>query len=275
MPTKQEIEMTNEKKEAAPLLFTQEGAVAIVSINNPPMNAMSLEFFDELEALVPKLSADKSIGSIVITAQGDKNFSVGMNLKQVAQVGNDPKRMQDILDQRLRVLSAIENIGKPVVATLFGYCLGGGLELPLACHFRLAAEEGAKIGLPELDLGTVPAWGGSARLTRCVGRLHSLDMILRAKKISGQEAYRIGLVNEVVPNSKLKESALELAKELSEMPSTAVSEMLRCVVEYGDQPLQEALYQERQAVLKTMRTKDNQEGIMAFLQKRKPKFNQD
>jgi len=112
-----------------------------------------------------------------------------MDLKQIARVGNDSKRIQDILDQRLRVLSAIENSRKPVVTTLFGYCLGGGLELPLSCHFRLAAEKGAKFGLPELDLGTVPAWGGSARLTRCVGRLYALDMILRARMISGQEAY--------------------------------------------------------------------------------------
>jgi enoyl-CoA hydratase len=196
-----------------------------------------------------------------------------MDLKQIAQAGNDSKQMMDILDQRLRVLSAIEKIRKPVVTTLFGYCLGGGLELPLSCHFRLAAEEGAKIGLPELDLGTVPAWGGSARLTRCVGRMHALDMILRAKMISGPEAYRIGLVNEVVPNAELKERAFELAKELSEMSANSVSEMMRCIIEHGDQPLEEGLYQERQAVLKTMGTKDNQEGIMAFLQKRKPKFN--
>ncbi len=265
--------MTDEKNATNPLLFTQEGAVAIVSINKPPMNPMSLEFFDKLEKLVPKLSTDRSIRAIVITAEGEDNFSVGMDLKQMAQVGNDSKRLQNILDQRLRVLSAIENICKPVVTTLFGYCLGGGLELPLSCHFRLVAEKGAKIGLPELELGTVPAWGGSARLTRCVGRMHALDMILRARKISGQEAYRIGLVNEVVPNAELKKRALELAKELSEMPALAVSEVLRCVVEYGDQPLQEGLYQERQSVLKTMGTKENMEGLMAFLQKRKPKFN--
>ncbi|MHA2036018.1 MAG: enoyl-CoA hydratase/isomerase family protein [Promethearchaeota archaeon] len=262
--------MTDEKNATSPFLFTQKDAVAIISINKPPMNPMSLELFDELEVLVPKLSTDQSVRAIVITAEGEDNFSVGMDLKQVAGVG---KGMINILDQRLRVLRAIENIRKPVVATLFGYCLGGGLELPLSCHFRLAAEKGAKIGLPELDLGTVPAWGGSARLTRCVGRMHALDMILRAKMISGPEAYRIGLVNEVVANAELKEHAFELARELSEMPAIAVSEMLRCIVEYGDQPLQEGLYQERQAVLRTMGTKDNQEGMMAFLQKRKPKFN--
>lgn len=266
--------MKNINNTASPLLFTQKGAVAIVSINKPPMNPMSFELFDELEVLVPKLSVDRSVRAILITAEGEENFSVGMDLKQLSSVGNNSKRLQDILDQRLRVLSAIENIRKPVVVTLFGYCLGGGLELPLSCHFRLAAETGAKIGLPELDLGTVPAWGGSARLTRCVGRLHALDMILRARKISGQEAYRIGLVNGIVPNAELKEHAFELAKELSEMPAIAVSEMLRCIVEYGDQPLQEGLYQERQAVIKTMGSKENREGIMAFFQKRKPKFSE-
>lgn len=265
--------MTDDKNAVNPLLFTQKDAVAIISINKPPMNPMSFELFDELEVLIPKLSTDQTVRAIVITAEGEENFSVGMDLKQMAQVGRDSKRMLNVLDQRLRVLNSIETIHKPVVTTLFGYCLGGGLELPLSCHFRLAAEKGAKIGLPELDLGTVPAWGGSARLTRCVGRMHALDMILRARMISGQEAYRIGLVNEVVPNKELKERALELAKELSEMPAIAVSEMLRCIIEYGDQPLQEGLYQERQAVIKTMGTKDNQEGIMAFLQKRKPKFN--
>lgn len=118
--------MTEEKNEINPLLFTQKDAVAILSINKPPMNPMSLEFFDELEMLIPKLSTDRSVRAIVITAEGEENFSVGMDLKQIAGVGRDPKRMQNILDQRLRVLSAIENIGKPVVATLFGYCLGGG-----------------------------------------------------------------------------------------------------------------------------------------------------
>ncbi|MHA1355472.1 MAG: enoyl-CoA hydratase/isomerase family protein [Candidatus Heimdallarchaeota archaeon] len=250
--------MTEKKDVKNTLLFTQEGAVAILSINNPPWNPMSLEFFDKLEKLVSKLATDQSVRAIVITAEGEDNFSVGMDLKQMAKAAGNTKRMHEILDQRLRVESAIENMGKPVVTTLFGYCLGGGLELPLACHFRLAAEEGAKIGLPEMDLGTVPAWGGSARLTRCVGRMYALDMILRGRKISGPEAYRIGLVNEVVPNAELKK----------------LTEVLRLVVQYGDQPLQEGLYQERQAVLKTMGTKDNMEGMMAFLQKRKPKFNQ-
>ena len=141
---------------------------------------------------------------MVITAAGDEHFSVGMDLKQLMSGAQARGGFEAVLDQRLRVLSLIEQLDKPVIATMFGYCLGGGLELPLACHFRLAATEGARIGLPELDLGTVPAWGGTARLTRTVGRAHALDMILRAKKIDGPTALAIGLVHELHPIAELK-----------------------------------------------------------------------
>ena len=254
------------------LLIKRDAAIATISINDAPWNRMSLEFMDEFEKVIDALAVDRSVRAIIITGEGDEHFSVGMNLKQIAGKALDKAMMMAVLDQRLRVLSTIENLDKPVIATLFGYCLGGGLELPLACHFRLAAEAGAKIGLPELDLGSVPAWGGSARLVRCVGRMHALDMILRARKISGPEAYRIGLVNEVVPNDRLKARAREIALDLTSMPPLAVAEMLRCVVRYGDRPLQEGLFEERRAVLRTMGTRDNIEGMTAFLEKRKPVF---
>lgn len=255
-----------------PLLVEKDGPVTTIIINDAPWNRMSLGFMNELEVLVEKLSVDKSVRAIVITGMGDENFSVGMDLKQLSTVLASRGDLEAMFDQRLRVLSAIENMGKPVIATLFGYCLGGGLELPLACHFRLAAAEDAKIGLPEMDLGLLPAWGGTARLTRCVGRLHALEMILQAKKISGPEAFRIGLVNEVVPNSKLKQRAHDLAKELTLMPPVPMAETLRCVVGAGERSLQEGLYEERQAVLRSLGTKDSQEGMLAFLEKRKPVF---
>ena len=255
-----------------PLLVEQDEAVMTLTINDAPWNRMSLEFMDELEVMVDKISGDKSVRAVVITGMGDEHFSVGMDLKQIGTKFGRKMDFLPVLDQRLRVLSAIETMGKPFIATLFGYCLGGGLELPLACHFRLAAAEGAKIGLPELDLGTVPAWGGSARLTRCVGRMHALDMILRARTVSGPEAYRIGLVSEVVPNSELKQRAHDLARELSAMPPISVAEMIRCIVGAGERSLQEGLHEERQAVMRTMGTKDSLEGMTAFLEKRKPVF---
>ncbi len=256
-----------------PLILERDGHVATVIINDPPRNRMTLEFMDELERVVDELSVDKSVRAIVITAAGDENFSVGMDLKQLPAGVRAKGSIEAVFDQRLRVLAAIESMEKPVIAVMFGYCLGGGLELPLACHFRLAAAEGAKIGLPELDLGTVPAWGGTARLTRCIGRANALDMILRAKKISGPEALRIGLVHEVWPNDELQRRAQELAHELAAMPPIAVAGVLRCVVGAGEKSLDEAIAEERRAVLRTMGTADQREGMSAFLEKRRPRFS--
>lgn len=227
---------------------------------------------DELEVAVEELAADSSIRALVFTGAGDEHFSVGMDLKQLPAGVKKKGSIEAVFDQRLRVLSAIENMEKPSIALLYGYCLGGGLELPLACHFRLAAVEGAKIGLPEMDLGSVPAWGGSARLTRCVGRDYALDMILRAKKISGPEALRIGLVQEVWPNDELRARGHALAAELAAMPPIAVAGVLRCVVGAGERSLEEGIAEERRAVLRTMGTKDQREGVRAFLEKRRPVF---
>jgi enoyl-CoA hydratase/carnithine racemase len=239
----------------------------IISNNDAPYNRMTLEFMDELERLVTDIAADDSIRAIVITAEGLDNFSVGMNLKQIPEGIQRMGSMRALLDQRLRVIAAIENMDKPWIATLFGYCLGGGLELPLGCHFRLAADDGAQIGLPEMDLGTVPAWGGSARLSKCVGRDHALDMILRGKKISGTESLRIGLVHEVWPLPELKERAVKLAQELAAQPALAVRGMLDVIVGSEDRTLEELIEAERRAVDRCNGSADANEGIAAFLQK--------
>lgn len=256
-----------------PFLINRRGAVMIISINDAPYNRMTLDYMDQLEVLVDEVAKDDTVRALVFTGEGDQNFSVGMNLKQLPEGIKKKGSPAAVFDQRLRVLAAIENMGKPSIATLFGYCLGGGLELPLACHFRLAAEEGAQIGLPEMDLGAVPAWGGSARLPRCVGRDHALDMILRAKKISGPEALRIGLVNEVWPLVELKSRAIALAEELAAMPRLAVKGVLDTIVGHESKSLEQSLADERAAVRMTSGTPDAQEGMMAFLEKRKPVFN--
>ena len=258
--------------ESAPLLLERDGGVATVIINDAPRNRMGLEFMDELERQIEELASDKSVRAIVFRGAGEEHLSVGMDLKQLPVGVERMGSIEAVFDQRLRVLAAIENMEKPWIAVMYGYCLGGGLELPLACHFRLAAAEGAKIGLPELDLGTVPAWGGTARLTRCVGRDQALDMILRAKKISGPEALRIGLVHEVWPNDELQQRAQALAQELAAGPALAIAGVLRSVVGSADATLEDALAAERTAVMRTMGTKDQSEGMKAFMEKRKPNF---
>ncbi len=257
-----------------PLLFEKRAdGVAIVSINDDPLNRMTLAYIDQLEEILEDIAADDSIRAFVITAEGTTNFSVGMNLKELGSGMADRGGVDAFFDQRLNVISRIETMGKPSVATLFGYCLGGGLELPLGCTFRFAASEGARIGLPEMDLGSTPAWGGSARLAKCVGRIQALDMILRGKKISGPEALAIGLVTEIWPVAELKGRAIDLAVELASQPRLAVKGMLDALHDSEDKTLDELLAAERAAVKATLGTPDANEGIQAFLEKRKPVFN--
>ena len=257
----------------APLVTEQRGAVLIISINDAPWNRMSAAFMDQLEVLVDEIAVDETIRAVVLTGAGDQNFSVGMNLKEISSAVAAKGGTDGFFNQRWRVVRAIETMGKPWIATFFGNCLGGGLELPLGCHFRLAAEEGCAIGLPEMDLGTVPAWGGSARLPRVVGRTHAIDLILRAKKISGPEAFRIGLANEVWPLAELKDRAIKLAEELAAQPRLAVKHMLDALMSVEGRTLDQSLADERAAVHATSGTPDAREGIMAFLEKRKPVFN--
>jgi enoyl-CoA hydratase len=255
------------------LIYKKDDAVAILTINDAPYNRMSLDFMDSLEEMVTKIEKDDSIRAVVLTAEGLDNFSVGMNLKQFSEGVRRKGSSDALFDQRLKVIRAIETMQKPWIVTMFGYCLGGGLELPLGCHFRFAADEGAQIGLPELDLGAVPAWGGSARLAKCVGENQAMDMILRSKKISGKKALDIGLVHEIWPLDELKSAAISLAYELAQQPSQAVRSMMKVLVNSSDRELEELLIEERQAVKDNNGTKDSQEGMLAFLEKRKPLFN--
>lgn len=258
-----------------PILLEYQGPVLILSLNNKPYNAMTLEFIDNLERVVAEVAENDDIRAVVLTAEGGQNFSVGMDLKQLEIGAKAAGGVANLLDQRLRIIAAIEAMNKPWIVTLFGYCLGGGLEVPLGCHFRLAASEGALIGLPEMDLGTVPAWGGSARLAKTVGRATATDMILRGKKITGKEALEIGLVHEIWPLKQLREQAIQLAHQLASQPQLSVQGMLQVLENCEEKNLQELLQLERQAVLNCLSSEDSQEGMKAFMEKRTPKFNRN
>jgi enoyl-CoA hydratase/carnithine racemase len=257
----------------AALRIEHRDHVVILENQDPPRNRMTFEYMDALEQAILAIRGDGGVRAVVVTAAGDEHFSVGMDLKQLIAGSAARGGFEAVLDQRLRVLAMVEQLDKPVIATLFGYCLGGGLELPLACHFRLAASDGARIGLPELDLGTVPAWGGTARLTRTIGRAHALDMILRRRKIDGPTALAMGLVHEVHPIGDLKRRALELAEELAAQPPLAVAGVLRAVVGAEHLPLEDALRVEREAFRRCSKSEDQREGMLAFLEKRRPVFH--
>ena len=257
-----------------PYLYSVTNNVATFSINDAPWNLMSLEYIDRLEEQLPEVLADGNIRAMIFTGEGLDHFSAGMNLRQIPDGIKRAGSPEAFFGQRHKVLNMIENGGTPTIATLYGYCLGGGLELPLACHFRIAAETDAQIGLPEMDLGAVPAWGGSARLPRAVGRTYALDMILRGRKIDGREAYRIGLVSELVPIETIKDRAQALGEELAAQPRKAVESMLDVVVGHETKTLDESMADETAAVAANRDTHDSTEGMRAFMEKRKPVFNQ-
>ena len=258
-----------------PYLYSVSNNVATFSINDAPWNLMSVDYIDRLEEQLPDVLANDAVRAMVFTGEGEANFSAGMNLRQIPDGIKRAGSPEAFFGQRHRVLDMIENGGTPAIATLFGFCLGGGLELPLACHFRLAADTGAQIGLPEMDLGSVPAWGGSARLPRVVGRSHALDMILRGLKIDGPHAYRIGLVSELLPIAELKTRAQALGEELAAQPRQAVKSMLDTVVGFETKTLVESMADEVSAVSANRGSKNSLEGMQAFMEKRKPVFNQD
>ena len=257
-----------------PYLYSVTNNVATFSINDAPWNLMSLEYIDRLEEQLPEVLADDNIRAMIFTGEGLDHFSAGMNLRQIPDGIKRAGSPEAFFGQRHKVLNMIENGGTPTIATLYGYCLGGGLELPLACHFRIAAETDAQIGLPEMDLGAVPAWGGSARLPRAVDRTYALDMILRGRKIDGREAYRIGLVSELVPIETIKDRAQALGEELAAQPRKAVESMLDVVVGHETKTLDESMADETAAVAANRDTHDSTEGMRAFMEKRKPVFNQ-
>ena len=257
-----------------PYLYSVTNNVATFSINDAPWNLMSLEYIDRLEEQLPEVLADDNIRAMIFTGEGLDHFSAGMNLRQIPDGIKRAGSPEAFFGQRHKVLNMIENGGTPTIATLYGYCLGGGLELPLACHFRIAAQTDAQIGLPEMDLGAVPAWGGSARLPRAVGRTYALDMILRGRKIDGREAYRIGLVSELVPIETIKDRAQALGEELAAQPRKAVESMLDVVVGHETKTLDESMADETAAVAANRDTHDSTEGMRAFMEKRKPVFNQ-
>ena len=253
-----------------PIRLTSDDHVATIELNDPPYNRLGMQLFDALEATIDRVADDSSVRAVVIRGAGGANFSVGADIREFGAAAQG-RGVKGFIEQRLRVIGRIEHMHKPVIAAIRGACLGGGLEIALACHFRIAAR-GAKIGLPEVELGVVPAWGGTQRLTRTVGRARALDIMLRAKKLTADEAFEAGLVGDVCGPDDLEARAGILARELADKAPIAVAGILEAVVRGGPKSLEEGLTHEFEALERAIVSEDMQEGVMAFLQKRKPEF---
>lgn len=251
------------------LIVSQDNGIATIALNNPPMNPLGVAQISALEALLPTLSSDPTIRVVVIRGAEGKNFSVGANLKEGdAAIEHGPKVF---VAQRIALFNQIEALEKPVIAAIQGYCLGGGMELAMSCHYRIAAE-GAQLGLPEVNLGAAPLWSGASRLLRLVGRSHALDLLLRGRRIGADEAYRMGLVNQLSSEQHFDGAVLELAEELAAKPPLSVASIIRVINQSQDLSLEKALEVELDDFSELAGTRDNIEGVMAMFEKRKPVF---
>lgn len=252
------------------LLCEKKDQISIVSINRPQgLNALNIETLSELGQVFSQISHDEQTRAVILTGVGDKSFVSGADINQFTEL--KAIDASGFSRHGHHVFRQIENLGKPAIAAVNGYALGGGCELALACTLRVASEK-ARFGLPEVSLGLIPGYGGTQRLPRLVGKGRALEMILTGEMIDAQEAYRIGLVNKVVPAEQLLDSCLELANKILRNGPLAVRMALQAV-NYGlNSDLETGTLIESNLFGLCFATQDREEGIKAFLQKRKPVF---
>jgi enoyl-CoA hydratase len=246
----------------------KRGALATVTLDRPKvLNALNAATFAELDSAFDELASDGDVRVVLLTGAGERAFAAGADIRELAAVDASEGKAFSLRGQA--VFRKIETLGKPVIACVRGFALGGGCELAMACTLRIAAED-AKFGQPEVKLGVIPGYGGSQRLPRLVGRGAALKMLLTGAIIDATEALRIGLVDEVVTASELMPRAELLADEIAAQAPLAIAETLRVVDEGLDVALDLALLREADRFGRLCDTADKAEGTGAFLEKRKP-----
>jgi len=252
------------------LLLTHDGPVATLTVNRPKvLNALNRQTVEELGRAALGLAADDSVRVVILTGVGEKAFVAGADIAELAVQTPVSARETALLGQR--VLDAVEQMGKPVIAAINGYALGGGCELAMACTLRIAAET-ARLGQPEINLGLIPGYAGSQRLPRLVGRGRALELLLTGDQISASEAHRIGLVNRVVPAAELMNEARALAATLATKAPIAVRYILDAVRHGLDTSMATGQTLEAMLFGLVASTEDMREGTRALLDKRRVEF---
>jgi enoyl-CoA hydratase/carnithine racemase len=248
------------------IILEKRGNVSIVTINHPPANAWNLATMEEFEKVIDAVEQDKETRVIIITGTGEKSFSAGFDVSDAANAAKTSPKGKALWTR-------IDRFAKPIIAAINGFAFGGGLELAMACHFRIMVDHPkVLVGLTELNLGIIPGWGGTQRLPLLVGRSKALDMILFSKRIGAQEAMQIGLINQISAPGKLMEDALAFAQKLAERPPIAVSCVLKAMAAGVYEGLEQGLRVEDEGTARVSQSKDCIEGFTAFLEKRQPVF---
>jgi enoyl-CoA hydratase len=247
------------------ILTETRGRVGLIKLNRPQaLNALNRQLMRELMDALDAFDRDEEIGAMVIT--GDKKaFAAGADIKEMAD-----QSIEQMMDRdHVAVFGRIRTIRKPVIAAVSGWALGGGCEVALSCDM-IVASESARFGQPEINIGVIPGAGGTQRLTRAVGKVIAMEMILNDRKLTAQEAYQFGMVNRVVPVEKYLEEALKLAEEIAARAPVAVRAGKKMINQTFELPLSEALAEEKQVFYNLFATEDQKEGMRAFVEKRKP-----
>jgi enoyl-CoA hydratase len=250
--------------------YEKKGAIAYVAMNRPKvLNALNRAALADLRTAFEGAQDDPAVRGVIITGAGDKSFIAGADINEVAT--DTPVQAEEKTQRGHALMDLIENLGKPVVAAVNGFALGGGCETALACTIRLASEN-AKFGLPEVKLGILPGYGGTQRLPRLIGKGVALQLILSGAMINAQEAYRIGLVNEVVPADQLISRAEAILNQIGANAPLSVKFAIEAVNKGIETSLAEGLLLESALLAICASTEDKKEGTSAFLEKRAPKF---
>ncbi len=252
------------------LLYEVKDRIGYVTVNRPDkLNALNAKAKAELKELFGDLKSDKSVDVVILTGAGEKAFVAGTDIRELTELNTESGKAFSASGQA--VFDLIEHLGKPVIAAVNGFALGGGCELALACTLRVASEN-AKFGQPEVGLGIIPGYGGTQRLARLVGRGKAMELILTGDQIDAQEALRIGLVNNVVPLQELKSKAEIVARKIISKGQVAVRLALIAVNASQETRLAEGEALEAKLFGECCGSEDFKEGTKAFLEKRKPDF---
>jgi enoyl-CoA hydratase len=253
------------------LNYSVENFTAIITINRPEkLNALSSKVLDDLRHLVTDLRVRDDVRVVVITGSGEKAFVAGADISELAAL-NDHELGREFAQNGQAVFSLIESSPKPFIAAVNGFALGGGCELALACHIRIASEN-AKFGQPEVNLGIIPGYGGTQRLTRVLGRTLATDLILTSRMMDAREALEQGLIARITSIADLLPTAKEMASQIASKAPLAISAALECIVEGIDETIEEGLGREAHHFGLLTTTSDFHEGTSAFLEKRKASF---
>ena len=252
------------------LEIANRGAVHVITINRPDkLNALNRETLNELGMAFTQAAYDDAVRVVVLAGAGEKAFVAGADIAEMHDCTATQAQAFSRAGQQL--MTSIERLGKPVIARVQGFALGGGMELAMACHFRVASEK-AKFGQPEINLGLIPGFGGTQRLLRLAGRGAALELCLTGAPITAQRAHELGIVTRVVAHEALDETVDTLAGQLAAAAPLAARRILQAVLEGGENAIDQGLEFETQAFALTFATEDMREGTAAFLEKRKAAF---